>query len=163
ASVTYEMRPTGGGSFTTISSSTTAPFDGSWNTTGVSTGDYDLRPVIADRAGNTFTGATVTVHVDVTAPTVALANPGSPLAANEPVTPTNVKLDGGGTVAPVVSGTHVLYNTGSLAVGSHTLTGGLTDASGKWSAFRVSFAVWTPSSGGTPPPVEGGTSTSAST
>ena len=80
ASVTYEMRPTGGGSFTTISSSTTAPFDGTWNTTGLATGDYDLRPLIADQAGNTFTGGTVTVHVDATAPTVVLSNPGSPLA-----------------------------------------------------------------------------------
>src|SRR5439155_11791587 len=80
ASVTYEMRPTGGGSFTTISTSTSALFNGTWNTTGLATGDYDLRLVVADRAGNTFTGATVTVHVDATAPTVALADPGSPLA-----------------------------------------------------------------------------------
>src|SRR5207247_10231748 len=93
ASVAYEMRPTGGGSFTTISSSTTAPFDGTWNMTGVSTGDYDLRPLIADRAGNTFTGPTVTVHVDATAPTVVLANPGSPLA--ETVT-LNVTVTGNG-------------------------------------------------------------------
>src|SRR5205807_4279465 len=38
ASVAYEMRPTGGGSFTTISTSTTAPFDATWNTTGLATG-----------------------------------------------------------------------------------------------------------------------------
>src|SRR5262249_14109201 len=80
ASVRYEMRPTGGGSFTTITTSTTAPFDGSWNTTGLATGDYDLRPFVTDRAGNAFTGATVTVHVDATAPTVVLANPGSTLS-----------------------------------------------------------------------------------
>jgi Bacterial Ig domain len=267
AAVRYEMRPTGGGSWTTVSTSTSGPFDGSWNTTGLSTGDYDLRPVITDGAGNAFVGATVTVHVDATAPTVALADPGpalfgtvtlnatvtgngatqvtflaspaganswkqigvdttSPwsaafdttsvtdglydlravvtdsvgntsqdtrtniridntapvlvsstpadgstvssassieLVTNEPATPTNVILDGAGTVTPVVSGTHILYNTGALASGLHTLTGTLSDASGKSSAFRVSFTVFTPSSGATPPPVEGGTSQSAST
>jgi len=31
----------------------------------VATGSYDLRPVITDRAGNTFTGADVTFNVDV--------------------------------------------------------------------------------------------------
>src|SRR5262249_44745562 len=80
ASVRYEVRPTGGGSFTPITTSTTAPFDGSWNTSGLATGDYDLRPFVTDRAGNTFTGATVTVHVDASAPTVALASPGSTLS-----------------------------------------------------------------------------------
>ncbi|TML19511.1 MAG: hypothetical protein E6G32_12085 [Actinobacteria bacterium] len=271
ASVTYEMRPTGGGSFTTISSSTTAPFDGTWNTTGLATGDYDLRPLIADQAGNTFTGGTVTVHVDATAPTVVLSNPGSPLAntvtlnatvtgngatqvafsvspaganawtpigtdtaapwsqafdttsvpdglydlravvsdslgntsqdtrpniridntapillsstpadgstvasansielvASEPTTPTNVTLDGSGTVAPVISGTHILYNTGPLSLGLHTLAGRLTDPSGKWSPFRVSFTVWSQSSAqnsnGTAPPIEGNTRPNAPT
>ena len=267
ASVRYEMRPTGGGSFSTVSTSTSAPFDGSWNTTGLTTGDYDLQPVITDRAGNTFTGATVTVHVDATAPTIALADPGATLAGtvtlnatvtgsgatqvtflaspaganswkqigidtaapwsvafdttavadglydlravvtdsvgntsqdtrpnirvdntapvlvssmpadgstvssassielvtNEPATPTNVGLDGAGTVAPVVSGTHILYNTGPLATGLHTLSGRLSDPTGKSSSFRVSFTVFTPSSGGTPPPVEGGSSSSSST
>src|SRR5262249_5252805 len=267
ASVRYEMRPTGGGSFTTITTSTTAPFDGSWNTTGLATGDYDLRPFVTDRAGNAFTGATVTVHVDATAPTIVLANPGSTLSGtvtlnatvtgsgatqvaffaspaganswtqiavdtaspysvsfdttklgddvydlravvtdsvgntsqdtrtniridntapvlvsstpadgstvssassielvtNEPATPSNVALDGAATVPPVVSGTHILYNTGPLATGLHTLTGHLLDPSGKSSSFRVGFTVFTPSSGGTPPPVEGGTTASSST
>jgi len=85
------------------------------------------------------------------------------LVTNEPATPTNVMLDGAGTVTPVISGTHIVYNTGPLAAGLHTLTGSLADASGKSSSFRVSFTVWTPSAGGTPPPVEGGTSSGTST
>src|SRR5262249_17949712 len=85
------------------------------------------------------------------------------LVTNEPATPSNVALDGAGTVTPVVSGTHILYNTGPLATGLHTLSGQLSDLSGTSSSFRVSFTVFTPSSGGTPPPVEGGTSASSST
>src|SRR5207302_8403265 len=53
------------------------PFNATWDATTVSTGSYDLRPVITDRAGNTFTGAAVTFDVDVTAPTVVLTNPGA--------------------------------------------------------------------------------------
>src|SRR5207249_12143397 len=77
ASVRYELRPTGGGSFGQIAMSSSAPFSATWDATTVSTGSYDLRPVITDRAGNTFPGAVVTFDVDVTAPTVTLTNPGA--------------------------------------------------------------------------------------
>src|SRR5262249_44874913 len=77
ASVSYELRPTGGGAFTQIASSSSSPSGATWDATTVATGSYDLRPVITDRAGNTFTGAAVTFSVDVTAPTVTLTNPGA--------------------------------------------------------------------------------------
>src|SRR5262249_28497579 len=51
-----------------------------WNTTGLPSGSYDIRPVITDRAGNVFTGAAVTVTVDGSAPTVTLADPGANLS-----------------------------------------------------------------------------------
>jgi len=266
ASVSYEERPTGGGSFTPISTATSAPFDGSWDTTGLASGDYDLRPVITDRAGNAFTGATVTVHVDTTAPTVALQDAGlllsgtvtlgatvtgsgaaqvafsaSPAGANawqpiatdsaapwsvsfdttrftdglydlravvsdslgntsqdvrtsirldntaprlvsstpsdastvasatsielvasETTTATSVTLDGAPTVAPVITGTHIVFNTGALATGLHVLAGRLEDGAGKSSAFRVHFTVWPAGSPGTPPPVEGNSDQSGS-
>ncbi|TML88547.1 MAG: hypothetical protein E6G09_01940, partial [Actinobacteria bacterium] len=77
ASVRYELRPTGGGSWATIASSASAPFGASWDATTVSSGSYDMQPVITDRAGNTFTGAMHTITVDVSAPTVVLTNPGA--------------------------------------------------------------------------------------
>ena len=80
ASVTYELRPTGSGSWTAIATSTSAPSGATWDATTLPSGSYDLRPVITDRAGNTFTGATITVTVDVTAPTVVLSNPGATIA-----------------------------------------------------------------------------------
>src|SRR5262249_46558084 len=113
------------------------------------------------------------IRIDNTAPVLVSSAPADgstvssassiELVTNEPATPSNVALDGAGTVTPVVSGTHILYNTGPLATGLHTLSGQLSDLSGKSSSFRVSFTVFTPSSGGTPPPVEGGTSASSST
>jgi hypothetical protein len=245
ASVSYQLRPTGGGAFTQIASSSSAPFSATWDATTVATGSYDLRPVITDRAGNTSTGAAVTFNVDVTAPTVTLVNPGAAIsgtvtlsatvsgggAANvvfsatpaggaawttlgtdtsapwsiaydtakladgvhdlratvtdnlgnssqdvvtgvrvdntaprvvssspadgssvgsasaislvtsEPATPVGVTLDGGATVAPVISGTQIDYNTGALAAGPHTLAGELQDPSGKRSPFSVHFTV----------------------
>jgi hypothetical protein len=261
ASVSYELRPTGSGAFTQIASSSTAPFSATWDATTVSTGSYDLRPIITDRAGNTFTGAAVTFNVDVTAPTVTLTSPGatifgtvtlnatvsgsgatnvvfgatptggatwtslgtdtsapwsvsydttklpdgvydlratvtdnlgnssfdvvsgvrvdnaapqvvssSPadgssvgsataisLVTSEPATPLGVTLDGGATVTPVISGTHIDYNTGALAAGPHTLAGELQDPSGKRLAFRVHFTV------GSSGYVEKNTSSSGST
>jgi chitinase len=266
ASVAYEVRPTGG-SFTTVATSTASPFDATWDATGLASGNYDLRPVVTDRAGNSYTGATVTVNVDATAPTVSLADPGAELAgavtlaatvtgsgatqvafsissaganawqpistdsaapwsvsfdtatvtdglydlravvsdgfgntnesvragvridntaplllsstpadgtrvdtansielvANEAVTATNVTLDGAGTVTPVVTGTHVVYNTGALGIGNHTLAGDLRDGSGKITPFRVHFTVWVQGSAGVAPLIEKNTKANAAT
>jgi hypothetical protein len=266
ASVRYELRPTGGGLWSTIATSTSAPFSATWDATTVTTGSYDLRPVITDRAGNTFDGATITVTVDVTAPTVVLTNPGSTisgtvtlnatvsgsgatqvafaaspaggaswtsiatdtsapwsaafdtlsrgdglydlratvsdglgntssdvvtgiridntaprvvsstpaegstvtgassiaLVASEAATPVGVTLDGATTVAPVISGTSITYNTGPLGAGPHTLAGELQDSSGKKEPFRVHFTVWA-ASGSVAPYVEKNTTGSSST
>src|SRR5207244_3158786 len=59
ASVRYELRPTGGGSWTTIATGSSAPFNASWDASTTASGSYDLRPVITDNAGNTFTGALI--------------------------------------------------------------------------------------------------------
>jgi Bacterial Ig domain/Bacterial Ig-like domain len=267
ASVRYELRPTGGGSWTTIASSSSAPFGATWDASTTASGSYDVRPVITDNADNVFTGALITIDVDATAPTVVLSNPGatisgrvtflatvggtgatkvvfsaspaggaswtllgtdtsSPwsvaydtskladglydfratvsdglgnsstdvvagirvdntaprlvssipaegstvaaasaihLVTSEAATPVGVTLDGNATVAPVVSGTGIDYNTGALGVGAHVLGGELQDAAGKKTPFRVHFTVWSPTSGSPSPPVESNTTTSTST
>jgi hypothetical protein len=121
ASVRYELRPTGGGSWTAIATATGAPFSGTWDATTVSSGSYDLQPIITDRAGNTFTGAMRTITVDVSAPTVVLTNPGA-------------TISGAVTLNATVSG------TGATQVAfAATLAGGAswsslgTDASSPWS------------------------------
>ncbi len=266
ASVSYEIRPTSGGSFTQIANATSAPFSATWDATTFATGSYDIRPVITDHAGNVFTGPVVTFNVNVSAPTVTLTNPGAAISGTitlnatvtgsgatqvafaatptggatwttigtdtsspwstsfntttlpdgvydlratvtdtlsntssdvvtgiridntvprivsqtplegatvtsassiafvttEPVTLVGVTLDGGATVAPIVTGTNVTYNTGALSVGPHTLAGELQDSAGKKTPFRIHFTVWAGSSG-IGPYVEKNTTDTAST
>jgi hypothetical protein len=84
------------------------------------------------------------------------------LVTSEPATPIGVTLDGNATVAPVINGTSIVYGTGLLGTGAHTLAGELQDSSGKKAAFRVHFTVWS-SAGAAAPYVEKNTSSSAST
>ena len=71
ALATFERRPAGGGSWTTIGTDASAPYSASWDTTSVSDGDYDLRVTTDDDAGNSFSSATRTVTVDNTDPASA--------------------------------------------------------------------------------------------
>jgi hypothetical protein len=79
ASVTWQAQ-TGGGGFADIVSDSSAPYDASWSVGGLPSGAYDLRIVVTDLAGNSFTSAPITVDVDATAPGVTLNNPGSPVS-----------------------------------------------------------------------------------
>ena len=122
ASVRYEYRPTGGSSFTPIVTSTTSPFAAAWDTSGLASGSYDLRPVITDRAGNVFTGAVVTVSVDATAPTVTLADPGGTLAGTVQL---NATVTGSGA-------TKVTF--GFSAAGANSWSAIATDTTSPYSA-----------------------------
>ena len=88
ASVQFEYAPTGTNSWTPIATVNSAPYQTSWDATGVPTANYDLRLVITDNAGNVKTTAPVTVHVDSTAPTVVLADPGTGIFGTVPLTAT---------------------------------------------------------------------------
>jgi methionine-rich copper-binding protein CopC len=76
ASVRFEQRPTGGGAFTAIGTDTTDPYEASWNTTGLN-GNFELRAVATDAAGNPATAAIVPVIVAATAASVTLDDPGA--------------------------------------------------------------------------------------
>ncbi len=69
ATVTFQSSPAGANTWTNQAAS--------WNTTVELDGDYDLRVVTTDNAGNSFTSATITVTVDNTAPD-ALGQRGEP-------------------------------------------------------------------------------------
>ena len=69
-----EIRPQSW-SRTTIDTDTTGPYSADWDTTSLADGDYDLRVVTTDEAGNAHTSATRTVTVDNTAPTVTATIP----------------------------------------------------------------------------------------
>ena len=122
ASVRYELRPTGGGSWTTIVTSTSAPFGATWDATTVASGSYDLQPVLIDRAGNTFTGAMRTITVDVSAPTIVLANPGATISGSVTL---NATVTGSGA-------TQVAFATSPAGGASWSSVG--TDTSAPWSA-----------------------------
>ena len=96
ASAEFQRRPAGGGAWTTIGTDANAPYSVDWNTTSLTDGDYDLRVVTTDEAGNTFDSATRTVTVDNTAPTVALTAPTGFVngAAPDPFTATATSPDG---------------------------------------------------------------------
>ncbi|MDQ0614816.1 hypothetical protein QF046_002457 [Microbacterium sp. W4I4] len=78
ASVMLQMQATGAGTWTTLCTSTTAPYRCTWNTTAVADGSYDLRAVAVDRAGYSTTSATVRTTVS-NAFGVTLTDPGEVL------------------------------------------------------------------------------------
>ncbi len=96
ASAEFQRRPAGGGAWTTIGTDANAPYSVNWNTTALGDGDYDLRVVTTDDAGNTTTSATRTVRVDNTPPTVSLTAPAGFVngAAPDPFTATATTPDG---------------------------------------------------------------------
>jgi hypothetical protein len=68
--VTFQFRAAGSaGAWTDVAGDAGAPYGATWNATGVPSGDYDLRAVAADGAGNTAASAAARVTVDSTAPT----------------------------------------------------------------------------------------------
>src|SRR5207248_1305694 len=68
--------PAGDDSWSTISTDTTSPYSASFDTTGLE-GDFDLRVVAVDGAGNvTYSTTLADRHIDHVNPTVTLNDPG---------------------------------------------------------------------------------------
>jgi chitinase len=146
AAWTVQYRPTGGSTWTDACSDTTASYGCTWATAGVTDGLYDLRAVATDKAGNTLASAVRgSIRVDNVAPTVTLADPGTPLYGT--VTLTASAADGGG-IATVVfersvaganswttictgSATTCAFDTTAVAVGSYDLRARATDNAGR--------------------------------
>ena len=96
ATAEFQRRPAGGSPWTTIDTDTNAPYSTSWNTTSLTDGDYDLRVLTTDEAGNTFASPTRTVTVDNNAPSVTVTAPTGFVnaAAPDPFTVTASTPDG---------------------------------------------------------------------
>jgi Bacterial Ig domain len=77
ASLKFQVSPIGLNSWSDMCSGTTSPYSCSYDTAGLSDGQYDFRSLATDNAGNT---ATSTVYsgalVDNTAPTASVTDPG---------------------------------------------------------------------------------------
>ena len=157
----FAATPAGGASWSSLGTDTSAPWSTTFDTLQLLDGVYDLRATVSDNLGNTSFDVVAAIRIDNTAPRVVSSTPGEGttvpsanaigLVTSENATPLGVTLDGNATVAPVVSGTHIDYGTGTLGPGPHTLAGELQDSSGKKAPFRVHFTVWTASSSVAPP------------
>jgi hypothetical protein len=65
AGVTFQRSPAGAGTWTDVCADDAAPWSCALSVSELTSGDYDLRAVAVDRAGNTTTSATRTTHVAV--------------------------------------------------------------------------------------------------
>src|SRR3989442_154397 len=81
ASVAFQHRPSGGGSWTTIGTDATSPYSTSFDTTVVTDGLYDLRSVATDAAGNVEASPIVIAsrRIDNTPPSATMLSPGHPV------------------------------------------------------------------------------------
>ena len=86
--VRFEYAPAGTGSWSAVGSVASAPYTISWDATSVATGDYDLRAVIDDNAGNERITVPFSVHVNSTPPSVTLNNPGAAVSGTVTLTAT---------------------------------------------------------------------------
>jgi hypothetical protein len=119
-SVTWQAQ-TGGGGFADIAGDSSAPFAATWNVSGLPSGPYDLRIVVSDAAGNTFTSSSITVNVDSVPPGVTLNNPGSPLS-------------GSVTLSASTTGDATSVTFGRSPEGAAAWTAIGTDGSAPWTA-----------------------------
>ena len=99
ATVTGQIRPTGGPTWSTLCTDSAAPYAcTNLNTTTYTDGLYDLRATVVDGAGLSTTTAIVTVRIDNTVPsTSTLTNPGASLSGS--VTLSGTAVDAGSGVA----------------------------------------------------------------
>ena len=145
ASVAFQRSPAGAGTWTAVA--------GSWDTTGVADGLYDLRVTVTDSAGNATTSAPVSNRrVDNTRPGLTASTPadGSTLpsagslaviASENLAGIVGATIDGAAAPAPVVADNTVTY-TQSFSAGPHTLAGELEDLAGNRQPIRVHFTTW---------------------
>ncbi len=94
ATVVFQRSPAGVGTWTSQAAS--------WDTTAQADGDYDLRVVTTDNAGNAFTSGAITVTVDNTEPSLSVLAPNPVnLATPDPATVSATATDDGTGVANV--------------------------------------------------------------
>ena len=133
-SVLFERRPAGGGSWTAIDTDSSSPYSVSWDTSALADGDYELRAVVTDVAGNGHTTATRTVTADNTAPSASQDDPGANLRGTVSLTGSGSDPGGSGVASlafqrsPAGAGTWTTVDTDTSAPYSASFdTTGVTD------------------------------------
>jgi hypothetical protein len=100
--VKIQRSPVGLGTWTDICTDATSPYSCSFDTTGVGDGLYDLRALATDNASRTATSTVSNRRVDNTAPSVALTDPGTPLAGSITLAATATDIGGSGVANVVI-------------------------------------------------------------
>lgn len=137
ASWRVEYRTATTGAWTPACTDSTAPWAScAWDTTALADGLYDLRAITTDVAGGTATSAIVTGRrVDNLGPTVALTDPGSPLAGSATLT---------ATATDPVGVTSVVFERKPTSGSTWTTicTDATTPYSCAWATTGVADGVW---------------------
>jgi len=130
ASVTYEVSPHGAGTWTTVGSSSTAPFTAAWPTGALADGLYDVRASATDHGGNPGADTKLSVRVDNTDPTGALTAPaiGATVGGGAVALAATAGDPGGSGVASVV----FQYRAGSAGPFSTAATDVSSPFTGSW-------------------------------
>ena len=131
-----EFQRSNGVGWTSISTSSSAPYTANWDTTGLN-GSFNLRVVVTDGSTNTFSSAPVAVTVDNTAPTATLTSPASGAVIRGAAVVTDATASDGGTgvasvafqISPAGANTWTTYDTDSSpayhgTLNTTTLAGG---------------------------------------
>ncbi len=143
-----------------LANSSTAPYNFSWNTSGVASGTHTITATARDAAGNsssvsTQVGINAAPSGDVTAPIVSITSPagGSSVTAgatvsvgvsasdNVGVSSLGFTVDGTLKNTLAVAPYNFSWNTTGVASGTHTLTATAKDAAGNTSSSSVLVTV----------------------
>ncbi|HVC87411.1 MAG TPA: Ig-like domain-containing protein [Gaiellaceae bacterium] len=154
-----QVTPTGGSSWTTVATTSSAPFTFNFNTAALTDGQYDIRVVATDAYGNQAISSQTNIRLDNTPPSLVSSNPadGTVLAAGTALSSislvasetlsavSSLTFDGAPVLAPpTVSGSDATVQIGTVTPGAHWLKGVLTDTAGKTRNFRVNVTLMPP-------------------
>lgn len=148
-----------------IGTSNIAPYNFSWNTTGLSSGTHTLSATAIDAAGNSKissiqVGYNTSSGSDITPPSVIITSPVNGASVSSTITVDISASDniGVGAVTLSVDGTTVgtdnaapysfSWNTTNVAAGVHTLTASANDAAGNSNSAGIQVTVNTVVIGG---------------
>jgi hypothetical protein len=123
-SVTWQARPAGTTTWSTVCTDTSPPYTCTYDTTGTPDGLYDVRATAVDGAGLLGTSAVITRRADNTAPSSStLTDPGT-------MSGTKVLTGGAADAGSGVASWTVQYRTS----GGTTWTGACTDGAAPWAS-----------------------------
>jgi len=143
-----------------VGTKTTAPYTGTWNTTGAASGNHVIKVTAQDAAGN-ISSASVQVAInatstgDIAAPSVTITSPTSAssftvgdninvaVSASDNTGVAYVKffVDGVATGTAYTSPYSLTISTANMSSSTHTITATATDAAGNTSTSSSSSAV----------------------